>query len=160
MGQQIFHKQCICEISKPSIHGSKDMRGLKSVMYGRTDENVPSDICTQRRHNSASASAQSDQSLRSPHEVTLHNAPITKTRLYNYNPLQPHFYTVKLFTGVYIMFLILKKKKNKKKTKKHRLWVLVRTALTNLTEPTIYVLSRNLKNIIIVYLKFSLFIWL
>ena len=46
---------------------------------------------------------------------------ITKTRLYNFNPLKPHFYIVKLgFTGVYIIFLIL--------LKKHRRWVLVRTA--------------------------------
>ena len=30
-----------------------------------------------------------------------------KTRLYNLDPLKPHFYTVKLgFTGVYIIFLI------------------------------------------------------
>ena len=33
---------------------------------------------------------------------------ITKTCLYNFDPLKPHFYTVKLgFTGVYIIFLIL-----------------------------------------------------
>ena len=33
--------------------------------------------------------------------------PITKTRLYNFDPLKPHFYIVKLgFTGVYITFLI------------------------------------------------------
>ena len=32
---------------------------------------------------------------------------ITKTRLYNYDPLKPHFYIVKLgFTVVYIIFLI------------------------------------------------------
>ena len=32
---------------------------------------------------------------------------ITKTRLYSFNPLKPHFYIVKLgFTGVYIIFLI------------------------------------------------------
>ena len=32
---------------------------------------------------------------------------ITKTRLYNFDPLQPHFYIKKLgFTGVYIIFLI------------------------------------------------------
>ena len=32
--------------------------------------------------------------------------PITKTRLYNFDPLKPHFYIVKLeFTGVYIIFL-------------------------------------------------------
>ena len=32
---------------------------------------------------------------------------ITKTRLYSFDPLKPHFYIVKLgFTGVYIIFLI------------------------------------------------------
>ena len=32
---------------------------------------------------------------------------ITKTRLYNFDPMKPHFYIVKLgFTGVYIIFLI------------------------------------------------------
>ena len=32
---------------------------------------------------------------------------ITKTCLYNFDPLNPHFYIVKLgFTGVYIIFLI------------------------------------------------------
>ena len=35
---------------------------------------------------------------------------ITKTYLYNFDPLNPHFYIVKLgFTGVYIIFLILLK---------------------------------------------------
>ena len=42
---------------------------------------------------------------------------ITKTCLYNFDPLKPHFYIVKLgFTGVYITFLI--------SAQKHRLWVL------------------------------------
>ena len=46
---------------------------------------------------------------------------ITKTYLYNFDPLKPHFYIVKLgFTGVYIIFLI--------SALKHKLWVLVRTA--------------------------------
>ena len=46
---------------------------------------------------------------------------ITKTCLYNFDTLKPHFYIVKLgFTGVYISFLI--------SAQKHRLWVLVRTA--------------------------------
>ena len=45
---------------------------------------------------------------------------ITKTCLYNVDPLKPQFYIVKLgFTGVYIVFLI--------SAQKHRLWVLVRT---------------------------------
>ena len=35
---------------------------------------------------------------------------ITKTRLYNFDPIKPHFYIVKLgFTGVYIIFLFLLK---------------------------------------------------
>ena len=46
---------------------------------------------------------------------------IKRTNLYNFDPLKPHFYIVKLgFTGVYIIFLIL--------PKIHKLWVLVRTA--------------------------------
>ena len=46
---------------------------------------------------------------------------IRKTCLYNFDPLKPHFYIVKLgFRGVYIIFLI--------SAQKHRLWVLVRTA--------------------------------
>ena len=40
---------------------------------------------------------------------------ITKTYLYNFDPLKPHFYIVKLgFTGVYIIFLI--------SAQKRRLW--------------------------------------
>ena len=42
--------------------------------------------------------------------ITGRNGPllaIPKTRLYNFDPLKPHFYIVKLgFTGVYIIFLI------------------------------------------------------
>ena len=48
---------------------------------------------------------------------------ITKTYLYNFDPLKRHFYIVKLaFTGVCIIFL--------NSAQKHRLWVLVRTALS------------------------------
>ena len=59
---------------------------------------------------------------------------ITKTCLYNFDPLKPHFYMYKVklgFTGVYIIFLI--------SAQKHRLWVLVRTA------SSIYVLCRYIK---------------
>ena len=46
---------------------------------------------------------------------------ITKTRLNNFDPFKPHFYTLKRgFTGVYIIFLI--------SAQRHRLWVLIRTA--------------------------------
>ena len=38
---------------------------------------------------------------------TLFSVVITKTCPYNFDPLKPHFYIVKLgFTGVYIIFLI------------------------------------------------------
>ena len=78
---------------------------------------------------------------------------ITKTYLYNFDPLKHHFYTGKLgFTGVNIIFLIF--------ARKHRLWVLVRTASARRFErvPTIYVLSRYMKNIRIFYLKIFLFL--
>ena len=41
-------------------------------------------------------------------KVKIRERPIiTKTYLYNFDPLKPHFYIVKLgFTGVYIIFLI------------------------------------------------------
>ena len=45
----------------------------------------------------------------------------SKTCLYNFDPIKPNFYLVKLgFTGVYIIFIF---------ARKHRLWLLVRTAL-------------------------------
>ena len=40
-------------------------------VWAKTWENVPFDVCTQRRLTSACASAQSDQSIRCPHEETL-----------------------------------------------------------------------------------------
>ena len=79
--------------------------------------------------------------------------PITKTYLYNFDPLKRHFYIVKLgFTGVYIIFHI--------SAQKHRLWVLVRTASVRRFErvPTIYVLSRNMKIIRFFYLKIFSFL--
>ena len=58
---------------------------------------------------------------------------ITKTRLYNFDPLKPHFYIVKLgFTGVYII-------------------------VSYFCSKTIYVLSRNMKNIQIFIWKLSVF---
>ena len=48
---------------------------------------------------------------------------ITKTCLYNFDPLKTNFYIVKLgFTGAIIIFLV--------SAQKYRLWVLVRTAST------------------------------
>ena len=60
------------------------------------------------------------------HMIRKFIACITKTCLYNFDPIKPHFYIVKLgFTGVYIIFLI--------SAEKHRLWVLVRTAVLTST---------------------------
>ena len=67
-------------------------------------------------------------------------------------PLTPHFYMVKLgFTGVYIFSYF---------SLKHRLWVLIRTASLRRFRrvPTIYVLSKNTKNITIFHLKIIIFI--
>ena len=78
---------------------------------------------------------------------------ITKTYLYNSDPLKPHFYILKLgFTWVYIIVLI--------STQKHKLWYSLEPPQwggSNEYVPTIYVLSKNMKNIRIFYLKFSFF---
>ena len=51
-----------------------------------------------------------DQASRMNRLVWIFRCSITKTRLYNFDPLKPHFYIVKLgFTGVDIIFLILLK---------------------------------------------------
>ena len=75
------------------------------------------------------------------HDFTFHaNFLITKTRLYNFDPLKPHFYIVKLeFIGGNIIFLI----------SDHWMLVLVRTASSKrfYRVPTIYVLNRSKKNI-------------
>ena len=76
---------------------------------------------------------------------------ITKTRIYNFNPLKSHFNIVKLgFTGVYTIFLILLKTYIVG-THKNCL------AETVLTSTTIYILSRNMKNIRIFLSEFSFF---
>ena len=70
---------------------------------------------------------------------------ITKTRLYNFDPLKPHFYIVKLrFTGVYIIFLISAQKH------RNRLVEAVLTSTHNLCFKQKYESIRNfyLKNFI------------
>ena len=61
--------------------------------------------CLKQRFRSAWVFAVwSESSLRIAKEARI---LITKTHLYNFDPLKPHFYIVKLgFTGVYIIFLI------------------------------------------------------
>ena len=91
-------------------------------------------------------------SILKEHQSELTEKDITKTYLYNFDPLKPHFHIVKLgFTGVYIIFVI--------SAQKHRLWVLVRTASMRRFSrvPTIYVSSRNMKNIRIFYPKIAIF---
>ena len=78
---------------------------------------------------------------------------ITKTRLYNFDPLKPHFYIVKLgFTGVYIIFLILLKNIYCGYSLEPP-----RRGSSNDIPQLIYVLSRSMKNIRIFYLKIFIF---
>ena len=64
-----------------------------------SEENVPSHMCAQRRFRSPCASAQSARNLDS-------KDAITKTRLYNFDPLKPHFYIVKLGYTLFLLFLL------------------------------------------------------
>ena len=79
---------------------------------------------------------------------------ITKTYLYNFDSLKPHFYIVKLgFAGVYIIFLIF--------ALKHKFWVLLeppRRGSSN--EYPQSVLSRNMKKISeFLFKNFQFFFW-
>ena len=81
-----------------------------------------------------------------PGTIKMYN--ITKTYLYNFDPLKPHFYIVKLgFTGVYIIFVISAQNIDCGYSLEPP-----RRGGSN-EYPTIYVLSRNMKNIRIFYLK-------
>ena len=83
---------------------------------------------------------------------TNHN--ITKTRLYDFDPLKPHFYIVKLgFTGVYIIFLILLKNIDCGYSLEPPHWGGANEY------PQSMLLSRNMKNVRIFYLKIFIF-WL
>ena len=85
-------------------------------------------------------------------EWTCQKVYTTKTCLYNFDPLKPHFHIVKSgFTWVYINFLI--------SAQKHRFWLLVKTASLRrfYRVPTIYVLSRAMKNKRVFIWTFSVF---
>ena len=92
------------------------VRDIATVEYVQTKTLWPS-VRHYRVHYAYSETLHVWSSERHRHS-TVH---ITKTRLYNFDPLKPHFCIVKLgYTGVYIIFLVL--------LNRHRLWVLVRTA--------------------------------
>ena len=79
---------------------------------------------------------------------------ITKTYLYNFDPLIPHFYIAKLgFTGVYIIFLI--------SAQKHRLWYSLEPPRRGGSNgyPQYMFLSRNMKKYQNFYLKTFSFWW-
>ena len=77
-----------------------------------------------------------------------HGPPSRKLAYIILTPLKPHFYMIKLgFTGVYIIFLI--------STPQHRLWY---SSGPPQRVPTIYVLSRNMKNIRDFYVNFFPFL--
>ena len=79
---------------------------------------------------------------------------ITKTCLYNFDPLKPHFYIVKLgFTGVYIIFLISAQNIDCG-------YSLEPPQRGGSNEyPQSMFLSRNMKNIRLFYLKIFIFWW-
>ena len=65
---------------------------------------------------------------------------ITKTCLYNFDPLKPHFYIVKLgFTGVYIVFLI--------SAQNIDCGYSLEPPRRDGSVPTVYVFGRNMENI-------------
>ena len=120
----------LCGLYSMGCHGTY----VKYVKWAMSWRKGSSDVCDQQRLWSACISVQSHSDQWLPvnwlssgriifypksidiffflffHEniILCHLWPfITKTCLYNFDPLKPHFYRVKLgFTGVYIIFLI------------------------------------------------------
>ena len=93
---------------------------------------------------------------RSPQELFPLNSLflfITKTHLYNFDPLKPHFYIVKLgFTGVYIIFLI--------STQKHRLWAVLTSTHNLCFEQKYEKISEFLsENFQFLEVKFSIYLY-
>ena len=81
-------------------------------MYGYIDKMIKSMLSYSQAATPSALQTETDTSANSvdPDE-TAHDGSsqdnITKTYLYNFDPLKPHFYIVKLgFTRVYIIFLI------------------------------------------------------
>ena len=78
-------------------------------MINLHDKNLPDPVgiepaasLSPLEHNAMEPLRPAGKEFKSPNIVD-----ITKTRLYNFDPLKPHFYIVKLgLTGVYIIFLI------------------------------------------------------
>ena len=80
----------------------KDVQEKDSVMGVIGKQKIPSLSITVWHHGVSLVMPDSDP--RTDFSSTPH---ITKTYLYNFDPLKPHVYIVKLgFTGVYIIFLI------------------------------------------------------
>ena len=108
---------------------NKETSNIKRI-YARTNKNR---LRTVSRNTTSTSEFKSDLLGRKPHSwfwyssklhvFGLHRGPTSRKHAYiMLIPSNPHFYIVKLgFTLVYIIFLI--------SAHKHRLWVLVRTAL-------------------------------
>ena len=71
---------------------------------------LPNKLITMPDRTDQSAKLSYGATLLAAQETSIHRITrpcITKIRLYNFDPLKPHFYTVKLgFTGVYVIFPI------------------------------------------------------
>ena len=98
----------------------------KNRPFGNTEHNTSKTKVREKSrecHNYKPQAFPDTKRKRKPTNPNKHKY-MPRTYLYNFDPLKPHFYIVKLgLTGVYIIFLIA--------AQKHRSWVLVRTASPN-----------------------------
>ena len=114
----------LVQTSMSSNSTSSAGRLLSKIIYIRTalQKHLSSSsilLKTYPRHSTSEGQQYQLDSL----DPVLRNHLSSRTSLYNFDPLKPHFCIVKLgFAGVYTIFLI--------SAQKDRLWVLVRTAWT------------------------------
>ena len=121
----------IC-MKRQSLFSGKSKKNITKycvlIFFTQNETNTPEHLYNMGRYSTVVETIHMWTDNRFPASILLKSISdrflsdsITKTYLYNFDPLKPHFYLVKMgFTGVYIIFLI--------SAQKHRLWVLVRTA--------------------------------
>ena len=93
---RLIHDNIWSKINFPCLSDvDLSVRMIRDI-WATISENLSSDICAQRRFRSDCVFAKSDQLIYWPY----FGQPITKTYLYNFDPLKPLVYIVKLH-GVY-----------------------------------------------------------
>ena len=146
-----WHSICECRATRHLTFDvePQDIKMSSNTTFGIRMSNHTTFECRATRHSNVEPHDLRHSNIE-PHDV---RHSITKTCLYNVDPLKPHFYIVKLgFTGVYINFLIFAQNIDCRHSLEQPRW-------GGSNEYQQYVLSKNMKKIRYFIWKFSFFLW-